>query len=310
MYAAVKSLFVRKWTMVEAVRELNFSIGQGEVVGFLGPNGAGKTTTIKMLSGLLYPSGGRTEVLGCDPWRREEHFLKQITLVMGRRNQLIWDIPAIESFEFFKLIYGIEPAQYKKTLDELTDLMEIGSLLHKPVRVLSLGERMRCELVAALLHRPKVLFLDEPTIGLDVVAQARFRSYIQAYNTRFDATIMLTSHYMQDVEALCKRVIFIDKGEVLFDGDLAALAERFAPYKSIEVFIDGNVDKLASFGEIVAQSPGRAVLRVGKNETAAVASRLLHELEVKDINITEPPISDVVRQMFRSEAAQEMVARE
>jgi ABC-2 type transport system ATP-binding protein len=305
--AALRSLFHREWKSIEAVKDLSFSIGQGEVVGFLGPNGAGKTTTIKMLSGLLYPSAGRSSVLGHDPWRREESFLKQITLVMGRRNQLIWDIPAIESFEFFRLIYGIDAHQYRQTLDELTELMELGSLLQKPVRVLSLGERMRCELAAALLHRPRVLFLDEPTIGLDIVAQARFRNYIADYNKEFNATVLLTSHYMQDVEALCKRVIFIDKGEILFDGDLATLSECYAPYKTIEILIEGCADRLASHGEIIAHSPGRVVLRVMKGETAAVTSKLLSEFKVKDITITEPPIADVVRKMFRSEAATEMV---
>ena len=216
--AALKSLVHRHTRQVEAVKEINFEVAPGEIVGFLGPNGAGKTTTLKMLSGLLYPSGGQCRVLGIEPFKRQRDYLRQITLVMGNRNQLIWDIPVLDSFERNRAIYRIERTAYQRTVDELTELLDLAPFLDKSVRNLSLGERMKCEVAAALLHKPQILFLDEPTIGLDVTMQRRIRSFLAEYNQRYGATVLLTSHYMADVEALCKRVVVIHHGQLLFDG--------------------------------------------------------------------------------------------
>lgn len=296
--AAFRSLFRRNFRDVEAVKDLSFQVEKGEVVGFLGPNGAGKTTTIKMLSGLLYPTRGQVRVLGHDPWRREPAFLRRITLIMGRRNQLIWDVPAIESFEFFRAIYSIPRDEYRRTLDDLVGLMELGPLLHKPVRNLSLGERMKLELTGALLHRPEVLFLDEPTIGLDVLAQDRFRRFIADYNRRYGATVLLTSHYMGDVEELCGRVIFIDNGQLLYDGSLKGLVERFLPYKTIDVQVGEDAVDFAPYGEVVSQSDGRVRLRVPKADTAQVVSRLLADLQVRNLDIADPPAADLVRHIY------------
>jgi len=304
MGAAVRSLFRRNWKDIPAVQNLSFDLRRGEMVGFLGPNGAGKTTTIKMLSGLLYPSSGEVRVLGCTPWRREREFLKRITLIMGRRNQLVWDVPAIDTFEFFRVIYDVPEPEYRRIFDELVDLLELGPLMHKPVRNLSLGERMKCELTAALLHRPDVLFLDEPTIGLDVLAQHRFRQYISEYNRRYEATVLLTSHYMGDVEALCQRVIFIDQGKLLFDGSLDALVERFLPYKTVQVRIkpgSGDVD-FSSYGEVVASERGMVTLRVTKEAAPRIVARLLNEITVQDLDVNNPPVTDVVKYIYANQA--------
>ncbi|MGN6673137.1 MAG: ABC transporter ATP-binding protein, partial [Thermomicrobiales bacterium] len=243
--AALKSLVRRKSRAVAAVDGISFTVAPGEVVGFLGPNGAGKTTTLKMLSGLLHPTSGEVAVLGYTPWQRERAFLRQITLVMGNRNQLGWDIPALDSFELNRVIYRLPAANYQRTLDELTDLLDLAPLLRKPVRNLSLGERMKCEVAAALLHRPQVLFLDEPTLGLDVTAQRRIRAFIAEYNRRHSATVLLTSHYMADVEALCRRVILIHHGSLLFDGDLEGLIGRFSPHKPLIVEVAGQATETA-----------------------------------------------------------------
>ncbi|MCI0394645.1 MAG: ATP-binding cassette domain-containing protein [Chloroflexi bacterium] len=296
--AALRSLFRRKSREVRAVAEISFQVMPGEVVGFLGPNGAGKTTTLKMLSGLLYPSAGRVDVLGHVPWKREKEFLKQITLVMGQRNQLVWDIPAIDTFELNRAIYRIPPAQYRQTLDELVALLDLEELLRKPVRNLSLGERMKCEIAAALLHRPGVLFLDEPTIGLDVTMQRRIRAFLGEYNRRHGATVLLTSHYMADVEALCRRVIVIHHGRILFDGELASLVQRFSPHKTIVVELKERAGDLSAYGEVVARGDGQVTLRVPKEETAAVTGRLLADLPIHDLTVEDPPIDDVIEQVF------------
>src|SRR5574340_16513 len=233
--ASVRSLLKRTQEEVRAVDRISFDVAAGEIVGFLGPNGAGKTTTLKMLSGLLYPSSGEVTVLGFVPSKRQNPFLRQITLVMGQRNQLVWDIPALDTFELNRAIYRIPAADYRRTLAELTELLELGPLLRKPVRNLSLGERMKCEIAAALLHRPQVVFLDEPTIGLDLTMQRRIRTFIAEYNRRFGATVLLTSHYMADVEALCRRVIVIHNGKLLFDGDLSDLVQKFTSHRTIVV---------------------------------------------------------------------------
>lgn len=253
LVGSLKSFVKRKYADVKAVDDLSFQIDAGEIVGFLGPNGAGKTTTLKVLSGLLYPTSGTARVLGFTPSERRVDYLRQITLVMGQKQQLSWDLPAIETFLVNAAIYEIPDAQFKQTLDELTELLNLGPLLKKQVRKLSLGERMKCELAAALLHRPQILFLDEPTIGLDVTMQTNIRQFIAEYNERHGATIILTSHYMADVTALCKRVIVIDHGKLLYDGDLHALAEKIAPYKLIRVELAQalNGHRLEDYGEIV-----------------------------------------------------------
>src|SRR5262247_1559365 len=262
--AAVRGFFKRKYKDVKAVQEVNFNIEQGEIVGFLGPNGAGKTTTLKMLSGLLHPTAGRASVLGFVPWRREHDFLRRMTLVMGQRNQLIWDIPVADSFERNRAIYRIDGARFRRVVGELTELLDLGALLERPVRNLSLGERMKCELAVALLHEPQVLFLDEPTIGVDVTMQRRIREFIAGYNQRTGATVLLTSHYMADVEALCRRVIVIHHGRLLFDGQLAALVASFASHKTVTVELGAPGPDLAEYGEVIAREHGRFVLRVPK----------------------------------------------
>jgi ABC-2 type transport system ATP-binding protein len=296
--AALRSLAHRRATEVAAVDGISFAVEPGEIVGFLGPNGAGKTTTLKMLSGLLHPSSGEAVVLGHTPWRRERDFLRQITLVMGNRNQLGWDIPAIDSLELNRAIYRIPPPEFRRTLDELSDLLDLGPLLGKPVRNLSLGERMKCEVAAALVHRPRALFLDEPTLGLDVTAQRRIRAFIAEYNRRHGATVLLTIHYMADVEALCRRVIVIHHGKLLYDGDLSGLVQRFSPHKTIIVELEDDSVDLRPYGEVVAQADGRVTLRAPKAETASVTGRLLAELPVVDLTVEDPPIEEVIEQVF------------
>jgi ABC-2 type transport system ATP-binding protein len=276
--AAARSLIQRTYTTLVAISELSFEIQSGEVVGFVGPNGAGKTTTLKLLSGLLYPSAGEARVLGFIPARRERRFLRQITLIAGNRNQLVWDLPVGDSFEVNRAIYGIEPPTFRQTLDELIDLLELEPLLRRPVRQLSLGERMKCELAAALLHRPQVLFLDEPTIGLDLTMQRRIRSFVADYNHRYGATILLTSHYMADVERLCKRVIVLYRGQLLFDGDLLALVERVVSQKTIVIQLEHGVAAASAFegfGEVISAVEGWVTLRVPRAKTSEVAARLL-----------------------------------
>jgi ABC-2 type transport system ATP-binding protein len=296
--ASLQSLIRPQWREVRAVDTLSFDVAPGEIVGFLGPNGAGKTTTLKMLAGLLYPTAGVLSVLGYQPWQREAPFLRQIALVMGNRNQLAWDLPATDSFELHRTIYRIPQSIYQQTLHELVDLLELGPLLRKPIRTLSLGERMRCELVAALLHHPRVLFLDEPTLGLDVTLQRRIRAFVSAYNQRFDATILLTSHYMADVTALCKRVVVIRRGQLLFDGDLSTLIERYAPHKTIVVTLATDMVDLTSYGAVMSREDGRVTLRVPKEDTAQVTGRLLADLPVTDLVVEDPPIDDVIDHVF------------
>jgi ABC-2 type transport system ATP-binding protein len=300
--ASVRSLVRRKTRAVQAVDGVSFNINPGEVVGFLGPNGAGKTTTIKMLSGLIYPTSGLARVLGFTPERREKAFLRQITLIMGNRNQLQWDIPALDSFELQRAIYRIPRPDFVRIRDEFIELLDVGSLVQKPVRNLSLGERMKMEIIAALLHTPRVLFLDEPTIGLDVTMQARIRTFVAEYNRRYGATVLLTSHYMADVEALCKRVIVIHHGRLLFDGSLATLVHEFAAYKTIGVrFEDAEAFDLSPYGEITGQEADRITLRVSKDDTPRVTARLLADLPVTDLTVEEPPIEDVIKSVFARE---------
>jgi ABC-2 type transport system ATP-binding protein len=286
---------------VRAVDGVTFEVARGEVVGFLGPNGAGKTTTLKMLAGLLYPSGGRIEALGHDPRRRDRSYLRCITLVMGQRNQLLWDIPVIDSFERNRVIYRLERGIYRETLDALTDLLDLGGLLQKPTRTLSLGERMKCELAVSLAHRPELLFLDEPTIGLDVSMQRRIRGFIQEYNRLTGATVLLTSHYMADVEALCRRVVVIHHGRILFDGALTALVQRFSAYKTIAVDLsDVCAVDFREYGEVVSQNGLRVEVRVPKMETARITGRILSECPVQDLTVEDPPIEEVIDRVFSS----------
>jgi len=296
---ALKSLVHREYRDIEAVADVSFSLSEGEVVGFLGPNGAGKTTTLKMLSGLLHPSGGQARVLGHEPFARDKEFLRQITLVMGQRNQLVWDIPVIDSFERNRAIYRLGPGDYDRTLEELTELLDLGLLLQQPARNLSLGERMKCEVAVALLHRPRVLFLDEPTIGLDVTMQRRIREFVARYNAETGATVLLTSHYMADVEALCKRVIVIHEGKLLFDGQLSDLLERFTAHKTVVVQLESGTDAdMSDYGEVVSSEGARVTLRVPKADTAQLAARLLQEQPVADLTIEETPIDEVIERVF------------
>jgi ABC-2 type transport system ATP-binding protein len=299
--AAFKSLFRRTIREIRAVEDVSFDVAPGEIVGFLGPNGAGKTTTLKMLSGLLYPTAGEVSVLGHTPFKREKALLRQITLVMGQRNQLVWDIPVTDSFERNRAVYRIPQSEYRATLDELCELLQIGELLSKPVRNLSLGERMKCEIAAALLHRPQVLFLDEPTIGVDVTMQRRIRTFLAEYNKRYNATVLLTSHYMADVEALCKRVIVIHHGSILFDGDLETLVQRFSADKTIVVDVDIDNADLSAYGEVVQADGARITLRVPKARTVDITGRLLADLPILELTVEDPPIEEVIEQVFSTE---------
>ena len=297
--AAIRSLFKREHRDVKAVEAVSFDVSQGEIVGFLGPNGAGKTTTLKMLSGLLHPSGGTATVLGHTPFQREKDYLRQITLVMGQRNQLVWDIPVVDSFERNRAIYRMDAGEYHKMLDEMTDLLDLGDLLQKPTRNLSLGERMKCEIAVSLLHKPQVLFLDEPTIGLDVTMQRRIRSFIQEYNRRTGATVLLTSHYMADVEALCKRVIIIHHGKILFDGDLSDLVQQFSAYKTITIDLE-EIDGIdfTRFGEVVETEGLQVKIRVPKTDTPGITGKILSELTIQDLTVEDPPIEEIIDRVF------------
>jgi ABC-2 type transport system ATP-binding protein len=300
---AMRSLVRREHRDVHAVDGISFDIEPGEVVGFLGPNGAGKTTTLKMLSGLLYPTSGEALVLGHVPSRREPQLLRRITMVMGNRQQLEWDLPALDSFELIRAVYRLEPAAFRETRDEFIELLDLAPLVHKPVRNLSLGERMKMEIVGALLHRPQVLFLDEPTLGLDVTMQKRIRTFVAEYNRRFGATVLLTSHYMADVQALTRRVIVIHHGRILFDGGLAALAQQFNATKTIAVTLrDGPID-LSAYGESLPSDDDRVLLRVSRDEAPEVTTRLLRDLQVADLTIEDPPIEDVIEHVFATPAS-------
>ncbi len=281
--AALASVFRRQYKQARAVDELSFQIAAGERVGFLGPNGAGKTTTLKVLAGLLHPTAGTVRVDGRDPRKRDHEFLRQITLVMGQKQQLLWDLPPSDTFDMNRAIYDLPRKQFDETVAELTELLDLGTLASRPTRQLSLGERMKCELVAALLHRPKVLFLDEPTIGLDVSMQATLRTFIRQYNERYSATVLLTSHYMDDVTALCPRVIVIDKGRLSYDGDLQALVHRIRPHKRVVVRMSDGVEQ---------------TLSVPQGELNERIARLLAEGQVADLTIEDPPLEEVMRELF------------
>src|SRR5258708_5262906 len=304
LWGSVKSLWDRKYEEVKAVDDISFEIQQGEMVGFIGQNGAGKTTTLKVLSGLLYPTSGEVSVLGYNPWDRKPEFQKQFALVMGQKNQLWWDLPAMESFLLNKAIYEVPDDQFQKTLNKLMDLLEVRDFVKIQVRKLSLGQRMKCELIAALLHNPKVLFLDEPTIGLDVVMQKVLRDFIKAYNKEFGATIILTSHYMGDVKELCKRAIIIDHGHKIFDGELQKIIDHYARNKILSLIFNDPVSKktLEKYGELKEYETHKATLVVPRAKAAATAGKILSELSVADVNIEEPTIEAIIRELFQAQS--------
>ena len=296
----LKHLFQRQYKQVEAVRGVSFELEAGEVVGFLGPNGAGKTTTLKMLTGLIHPSGGKIRVADALPAQRSPAFLRQISLVMGQKQQLIWDLPARDSLKINAAIYGIDEAVAQRRIDELAEMLSLQGKLEQPVRKLSLGERMKAELLAALLHHPKILFLDEPTLGLDVNAQVAVRNFLQGYNQRYNATLLLTSHYMADITALCDRVLLIHQGQLIYDGSLDQLLEQFAPCRAVQLDLGRPYprDQLEAYGQLESLEGQSVRLLVSRETLTATVSQLLAELDVIDLSVTDPPIEDVIGQVF------------
>ena len=305
VWAALRSVFHRQTEPVRAVADLSFRIADGERVGFLGPNGAGKTTTLKILAGLLHPTSGAVRVGGFVPFERAPDFLKQITLVMGQKQQLLWDLPPTETYAMNRAIYEVPKAQADETIRDLSALLEVGDLVQKPTRQLSLGERMKCELIAALLHRPRVLFLDEPTIGLDVSMQAKMREFIRAYNEKYGASVLLTSHYMDDVTALCPRVVVIDHGHLIYDGDLKALVRRVRPDKRLSFRLSSPVERavLERLATVVSWGDGQAVLSVSPERLNATVQAALSTLPIVDLSVEDPPLEEVMRELFREASA-------
>jgi ABC-2 type transport system ATP-binding protein len=296
---SIKGLVRRKYDETRAADGVSFQIEQGELVGFLGPNGAGKTTVLKMLSGLLNPTSGEAQVLGFVPWERSNELKRQFSLVMGQKNALWWDLPAQESLELNRAIYGIERDRFRKVVSGLSELLDVTDKMNVMVRELSLGERMKMELISALIHEPRVLFLDEPTIGLDVVSQKRVREFLRLYNSEHKIVTMLTSHYMQDIEELCDRVIIIDHGKIFFDGPLDSIIDRFSGYKMISLsFEEGTECDFSRFGEVVEQKPMSVQLKVPRAQVTDVARNLLGNCRVTDINVQELPVEEVIRQLF------------
>jgi ABC-2 type transport system ATP-binding protein len=300
LLAAVRGLFKRTYREVPAVRGIDLAVEAGEFVAFLGPNGAGKTTTLKLLSGVITPTSGNARVMGYVPWRRENAYRRRFALVMGQKNQLWWDLPAQESFRLHQQIYAIDPAQFTARRDELVDLLGVQGLLGQPVRELSLGERMKMELIAALLHSPEVLFLDEPTIGLDVVAQHNIQSFLRHYQQLRQMTVLLTSHYMKDVAALCRRVVIIAHGQIMYDGSLGGIVDRFSGHKIITLVFPGDTLPvgLEQFGEVVDRQAPKVKLRVDRNGTAAALSAILARHTVEDVSVEDPPLEEVIAEMF------------
>lgn len=301
--SAVKSLIHRQYKEVKAVAGISFDIEQGEMIAFLGPNGAGKTTTLKMLSGLIYPSSGSAHVLGHVPWDRSDEYRRQFALVMGQKNQLWWDLPARESFRLHREIYSVPKERFDRVLSELVELLGLGNLIGQPVRELSLGERMKMELTAALLHSPRVLFLDEPTIGLDVVAQGQLRDFLKRYNRRFETTVLLTSHYMKDVESLCERAIIINHGRIIHQGSLEDLVADFSAHKIVKLrFVDDAPASLEKYGDVVECKGPAVTLRVERDQVARVLADILDHGRLADITVDEAPLEDVIAQVFRESA--------
>jgi ABC-2 type transport system ATP-binding protein len=304
LWAAFTGLVKRKHRMVEAVRGIDLDVEQGEFVAFLGPNGAGKTTTLKLLSGVINPTGGEARVLGFVPWRRENAYRRRFALVMGQKNQLWWDLPAAESFRLHQQIYAIDAASFRRTHDELVDLLDVRGLLNQPVRELSLGERMKMELIAAMLHSPDVLFLDEPTIGLDVIAQHNIQKFLKHYQQVRQITILLTSHYMKDVAALCKRVVVINHGQIIYDGSLDGIIDQFSSHKVLTLqFGDGRMPSdLSRYGDVVERKEPEVKLRVERSVITHVLSAVLADHAIEDISVEDPPLEEVIAQVF-SQAA-------
>lgn len=300
LWASVRGLFHREYRLVEAVRGIDLTVEQGEFVAFLGPNGAGKTTTLKLLSGVINPTSGSATVMGFVPWKRENAYRRRFALVMGQKNQLWWDLPAAESFRLHQQIYGIDKADFDHTLEELTDLLDVAKLLQQPVRELSLGERMKMELTAALLHSPEVLFLDEPTIGLDVIAQHNIQQFLKYYQEKRKITILLTSHYMKDVAALCQRVVVINEGQLQYDGSLGGIVDRFSTHKMISLQFGerDSLDDLARFGDVVKVEPPKATLRIARAEVPRVLSALLDQHTIEDVVVEDLPLEQVIAEVF------------
>jgi ABC-2 type transport system ATP-binding protein len=303
--ASLRSLVKRVYSDIPAVQDISFTITAGEMVGFIGPNGAGKTTTLKLLAGLLHPTSGAATVLGFVPWQREPGYLRRISMVLGNKSQMMWDIPPLDTFRVLGQIYDVPPSLFKETIAELTDLLDMAALLNKPARNLSLGERMKCELVASLTHQPAVLFLDEPTLGLDVSMQRRLRRFIAEYNRRTGATVILTSHYMADVAELCERVILIHHGQLLYDGLLPDLSARLAPYKLIRLTFDPGRETppiaamLPPETAVLEQQNGQVSLRVPRRDTSLVTAQLLNQLPIVDLSVENPPLEAVIDQIYQ-----------
>lgn len=300
----IRHFFRRSYNNIEAVKQVSFKIEPGEIVGFLGPNGAGKTTTLKMLTGLIHPSTGSVSVSGHRPFTRQKEFLQQITLIMGQKQQLIWDLPALDSLRINAAVYGIPDREFRDRTGELAEMLDIQAQLKQPVRKLSLGERMKAEMLAALIHRPQVLFLDEPTLGLDVNAQVAVRQFLQDYNQKYGATILLTSHYMADITALCDRVLVIHKGSLIYDGQLERLLDQFAPYRKVSIEFDRtqNISQqtLKPYGDLQTLEGCKATFLVGTRELTDTVSTLLNHFTVQDLTVAEPPIEDVIGRVFES----------
>ncbi len=300
LWASLRGLFRREYRLVEAVKGIDLEVERGELVAFLGPNGAGKTTTLKLLSGVITPTSGTATVLGHIPWRRENAYRRRFALVMGQKNQLWWDLPAAESFRLHQQIYRIPPDRFEQTRDELTEMLDVRRLMHQPVRELSLGERMKMELIAALLHEPEVLFLDEPTIGLDVVAQYTIQRFLREYQQNRKITVLLTSHYMKDIAALCRRVVVIAQGEIIYDGSLEGIVDRFGGYKVVTVQFAGGVvpDHVDRFGTILEKEPPRVRLKVPRRGVTDVVSGLLSTHAIDDVSVEDPPLEEVIAEVF------------
>ena len=307
LWASLRGLFRREYREVPAVRGIDLTVEQGEFVAFLGPNGAGKTTTLKLLSGVITPTAGNATVLGHIPWHRENVYRRRFALVMGQKNQLWWDLPAQESFRLHQQIYGIDSQAFNATLGELTELLDVSNLLSQPVRELSLGERMKMELTAALLHSPDVLFLDEPTIGLDVIAQHNIQQFLKQYQQRRETTILLTSHYMKDVAALCKRVVIIAQGQIRYDGSLVGIVDQFSSQKIVSLLFASETmpRDLDKFGIVVNLDPPKAQLRVERVEVPRVLSALLDQYVIEDVGVEDPPLEEVIADMFSQVAAEQ-----
>ncbi|MEM1356123.1 MAG: ATP-binding cassette domain-containing protein [Planctomycetota bacterium] len=302
MLGTARHFVHRRYREIHAVRGVSFDIAPGEIVGFLGPNGAGKTTTLKMLTGLIHPTSGQVRVLEHEPFKRKAELLRQITLVMGNKQQMIWDLPPMDSLHVNAAVYGIEPAEAERRIARFAEILGLKDELTQPVRKLSLGQRMKCELVAALLHHPRVLFLDEPTLGLDVNAQAAVRRFLTEYNRDQQASILLTSHYMADITALCERVVVIDKGSILYDGSLQGVVERFAPLREVKLDLADPIedDRLAQYGEVESNDRRVARLLVDRDTLTQTVAALLAELAIEDLTVSDPPIEDVIARLFES----------